>query len=902
MYIGDFPLVHEQESGRPYSESSSTELKDQIAKAAILESKGKEQRLFLSSEEVCYTYLSTERPAADDSDWKYSIVNKKMIPEGETYYQIPYLKDVWVSRKVGEQLNELIKQIKAVQPKLVIVGGKWALFFLASLYAAPDTQLVTIAGTKNTPKKKQYFGGLNKYRSSLLCFHSAYELPDTVLLPILTPSFQWIIKDKQEILNKDYAKIAQINRFLQGGHTPTTVLTPRRVNRVGLFKQEVIEYLQELLAVLDKEPTMVVFDVETRHKGIDCEGICYKSNESFTIPFTEMYEDTLAETTDIWKVTKYKEEPTIGKAGDKVFRHRHYWAIEDEVEIMYWLGKVKLHSNCLHVGQNYLYDAQWYFKQWNMKVTAHCDTMILHHVLYNYLQKDLGLLASMYAWDFTAWKDEISSKDNMVRWAYNGKDVCYNYTVAQVLLKKLATEPVKLQEFYKFQQEEVCKVVVTMMGRGVAIDSSFKTDMYRQFTAIHEGCLEKINYVFNEEVNFNSQPQVKRAFKDMLGIVPIKDRKTKSESFGAEAMLVYLDRYPEYRSLLTLFLESKSIKVFLRTFLGMQLSDDGRLRCSYNPAGTKTYRFSSRKGIDGTGGNLANIPSKGKIDLRYSLQDIPDLIDEMIDEVLQMDDPNAERLGKIVLPNCKKMFIPDPNMIFFDADYSAIDLHFVVWESDCKFLKDIIKAGKDTYSILASHYYQRDICKVQDPETGKWDWMPERQIFKAIGHGSNYLGKAPTLSAKAGLAVGRVKQVQDWYFSQCPEIPRWHNRIEHDCKTKRYTENIYGARFWCINPNERDDATYLNKMVAAPTQGAAAITINKAICAIERGEEIIQKASERIQVLLQTHDSASGQFHKDDTGAVSRIKDYMEFTIPYDDPLVIPAQIKISDKSYGECA
>lgn len=407
MYINDYCLVHEQESGRAYSESSSTELKDQIAKAAILESKGKEQRLFLSSEEICYTYLSTERPAADDSDWKNSIVSKRMIPEGETYYQIPYLKDVWISKKVGQQLNALINQIKEVQPKLVIIGGKWSLFFLASLYAAPDTQLVTIAGTKNTPKKKQYFGGLNKYRSSLLCFHSAYELPDTVLLPILTPSFQWIVKEKQEIINKDYAKIAQINRFLQGGHTPTTVLTPRRVNRVGETVEECVDYLQGLLLLLDNEPTLVALDVETRQKGIDCLGICYKENESFTIPFTEMYEDVSKEAETVWKVVNCKELVTTNTVGKPVMRHRHTWGAEEEILIMYWLFKVLLHPNLQMVAQNGLYDCQFFAKQWNINLYTHTDSMIQAHCLYNYLPKDLGLLASLYCWDFVYYKGEI---------------------------------------------------------------------------------------------------------------------------------------------------------------------------------------------------------------------------------------------------------------------------------------------------------------------------------------------------------------------------------------------------------------------------------------------------------------------------------------------------------------
>ena len=410
MVILDYPLVHEQSSGKAYSESSSTELKDKISSAAIMESKGKENRLFLSSEEVCYTYLSTERPDSTDSDWKASIVAKRSIPEDETYYQIDYMKDVWVSRKVITQLQALVEQIKAVQPKLVIIGGKWSLFFLASLYAESTTQLATIAGTKNTPKKMQYFGGLNKYRASLLCFNEALKLPDTVLLPILTPAYQWIIKDKIEIINKDYAKVAQINRFLQSGYSPTEILTPRRENRVGESKEEIVDYLKDLLVILDKEPTLIALDVETRHKGIDCLGICYKDNESFTIPFTEMFEDTLKEDEVVWKVTNYKEQLTNSVIGMPVFRHRHTWTLEEEIEIMFWLTKVMLHTNMQMVAQNGLYDSQFFLKQWKIKLYTHTDTMIQAHVLYNYLQKDLATLASIYCWDYVYWKGEISGE------------------------------------------------------------------------------------------------------------------------------------------------------------------------------------------------------------------------------------------------------------------------------------------------------------------------------------------------------------------------------------------------------------------------------------------------------------------------------------------------------------
>jgi len=472
---------------------------------------------------------------------------------------------------------------------------------------------------------------------------------------------------------------------------------------------------------------------------------------------------------------------------------------------------------------------------------------------------------------------------NIGRWSYNAKDCTYTHSIENILERLLKGSDPKLQEFYAFQQDHVCKATVSLMNRGVSIDVELKEDMYKQFKELMEGCLEKLRYVFNEpEFNPNSTPQVKAAFKDLLGIKPLVNRKTKAESFGADAMLVYLEEYPEYRSLLTLFLEYKSIKVFVNTFLSAKLSADGKMRCSYNPAGTKTYRFNSRKNIDGGGLNLQNVPSKGKIKLHYALQELATKEEDSEEDLVNDGIEDTGYTGTLELPNCKRMFIPPQDYIFFDADYSAIDLHFVVWESDCKFLKDIIKAGKDVYSILASHYYQREIQK----------WEDERQQFKAICHGSNYLGRATTLAAKAGLHVLQVKRVQDWYFSECPEIPDWHKRIDNDCKTKRYTENIFGARFWCM---DMTDPMYLNKMVAAVPQSSAGILVNKALCNLEENEK------GKIQVLMQVHDSLAGIYHKDDVTALDRIKGYLEMEIPYKDKLVIPAQIKTSNISYGDC-
>lgn len=904
LVISDHPLENEQRRSTSYSEPSQVTFKDALNTSSFNICKDIEDKYLLNSTTICYTYLSTERYDKEDFDFATSIVAKKDIPQGMEYINIPWLKDTWVTIELFNQIQATIEQIKAVEPKLVVIAGKWSFLFLAALQDIPAEPLATIAATKSKPDKKKMFGVLAKYRSSILSFNVMTGLPRTVVMPILTPAYHFLVKDKAFAIKMDYNKIARIHRRLCEGASIEDILQDKRVRILGTDKKTVLEYLAKFKARLDSGITLAAFDCETRMKAQDCIGISYDPYESLTIPFSAM-EDYIHTETGIvgYKKLGSKEETSCEILPESTCRkYYNFWSIEDEIEIMSALWEVMLHPNCHHVGQNYLYDSQWFHHEWRLDIKPFCDTMILHHVLYNYMQKDLAFLASIYCDDFVYWKDELDVKDNMVRWSYNGKDCCYTLSIAEILLGLIKLHGGKIEEFYNFQQFEVVPNVITIMNRGVKTDIKKKDALNSQFSALMQGCIEKINYIFGEEVNLNSTPQVRRAFKDLLGIKPVVNRKTRRESFGSDAMLVYLEMYPEWRTLLTLFLEYKSIKVFVRTFLSAKVDDDGHMRCSYNPAGTKTYRFGSRKNAFGNGMNLANIPSKGKIDLRVALQEIETEEEEekeeekeiasfsltdgtVIDTEVILQDTEEESVfeSKLQLPNCKEIFLPsNNNWMFFDADYSSIDLHFVVWESDCKFLKDIMKAGKDVYAILASHYYQREIKKKD----------PERQTFKSVCHGTNYLGKAPTLAAKAGLSVVAVNKVIQWYFKECPEIPAWHKRIEMTARKQGFVENVFGARFWVT---DFTDPMWMNKIVAAVPQSSAAILVNKGLCNLEKNEQ------GKIQVLLQVHDSLAGQFKASDVTAPDRIKSYMEIEIPYADKLVIPAQLKVSPLSYGAC-
>lgn len=472
----------------------------------------------------------------------------------------------------------------------------------------------------------------------------------------------------------------------------------------------------------------------------------------------------------------------------------------------------------------------------------------------------------------------LTEKD-IKRFKYNVKDILYTYEIAEKLQEIITSRSEKMQGFYDFQQHKLAPALTAVMNRGIRIDLSKKDELHRQLSELLTVVEKNLNYIIGEEFNPKSTPQIKTLFKDLLRVTPKINRKTGTESFGSEYMLNYLDEYPMYAPLIKLILEYRSIGIFVRTFLSAKVDEDGRMRTSYNVAGTKTYRLASRKNAFGNGMNLQNVPKEGKIDLKYSLSSVEPVDNDEVEEVI-LDD---EHTGITELPNCKTLFIPDEGYVFFDIDYSGADARVVAYDSNCKFLIDIFSDDSlDLYSTIAAEYYKRPISKKDK----------ERQIFKAICHGTNYLGKAPTLAGKAGLLVAEVEKVQKFYFSACPEVKMWQKRLKDNVDKSGFVENVFGARGYFI---DRSDKNLYNKAVAWIPQSTIGILVNHGLVNIHEKEEV-----KNVQVLMQTHDSLSGQYLKSDLEAPNRITQHMMIPLKYQKELIIPAGIAISEKSYGD--
>src|SRR4029077_12934026 len=130
------------------------------------------------------------------------------------------------------------------------------------------------------------------------------------------------------------------------------------------------------------------------------------------------------------------------------------------------------------------------------------------------------------------------------------------------------------------------------------------------------------------------------------------------------------------------------------TFINARLDVDGRLRCSFNPCGTYTFRYSSSKNAFWSGTNLQNIP-KGV---------------------------EAKEPEDLELPNIRKLFVPDEGMTFFDMDLDRADLQVVVWKADDNELRQMLLEESDIHE-----------------ENAKLLGI-SRHLAKAWVHGTNYGG------------------------------------------------------------------------------------------------------------------------------------------------------------------
>lgn len=709
-------------------------------------------------------------------------------------------KNGWAHGKILEDEKRLVKQILAVRPNVVVCMGNLPLKILTDRW------------------------GVAKWRGSVLqCQLGDHEFKVIPVLPMRTIFADWSSRATQ---------VQDFRRVKRHADSPKLVVPHKRYIIRPNF-ESTVAYLQGLLDSLSQGPLRIACDIETRAGHIACIGFATSKSDAICIPMM---------------CVENKEG---------------YWPIDQEIVLWRLMRQVLRHPNLRLIGQNFLYDTQYFYRFLLVDIKIWWDTMIAQHCLFPGTPKSLDYLASLYCEHYVYWKDdgkEWSAKTGEHQlWTYNCDDCCYTFEIMEVQVPIFETDP-RLKAVWDFQQNKVVPLCVRAMNRGVKVDDVARKALSRELSNEIEERQKWIEDALGHPLNIKSAPQMQRLFYEDLRFKVVLNRKTKSPTVDDDALKSFGVKEPALRPLIRRIQELRSLHVFRSTFIEAKLDVDGRMRSSYNPGGTGTFRLSSSTNAFWSGINFQNIPNGSE----------------------EADDPNTLRL-----PNVRKLYIPDTGMVKFDMDLDRADLQVVVWEADDEELRAALREGVDLHSLNAKTLFGLS-CGVGEVKARHND---KRQLAKAWVHGTNYGGGPRTMATACGITVHEAERLQKRWFQAHPGIEAWHRRTEAQLRTRRFVENRFGYRY-----------TFFDRIDGALPEALAWVPQSTVACVINRAWDQILDRVPGVEILIQVHDSLVGQFPiGQESIIVPQILEAARVVIPYERELIIPAGIKTSTVSWGHC-
>lgn len=401
---------------------------------------------------------------------------------------------------------------------------------------------------------------------------------------------------------------------------------------------------------------------------------------------------------------------------------------------------------------------------------------------------------------------------------YNGLDVCITAELLDVLLPQLDNQTAATYAFSRSLQGPVLE----MRLRGVLVDQAAKAEVIETYFDQIDRLETQLERIVREGVGFHgfqwrSNPDLHRLFYKELGLPVIKrGGKPTVNRDALEKMEMYLVAKQIVAHLLLMRDIGKKISV-----LKTDIDADGRMRTSYNIAGTDTGRFSSSFSEFGTGGNMQNIE---------------DLL--------------------------RRVFIADPGMklAYLDAQQGeSYCVGAIEWNlfKDDRYL-NACESG-DLHTTVAKLCWPDLAWKgdmVADKELAEQPYYrhySRRFMCKKIGHGTNYGGKPRTISNQAKIEIGIIEDFQPKYFKAFPAHLRWHGAVERAIRSEGMLVSLTGRKrqFW----GRRDADDTFRAALAFDPQGSLADIVNTGMLRVWEARDAI--------LLMQNHDAVVVEFPED---------------------------------------
>lgn len=654
--------------------------------------------------------------------------------------------------------------------------------------------------------------GITKWRGSLLpCLFDESKW----VVPILHPAS--VLRGSTE--NK-YLLVVDLKKAVEYKER-NFKLSPRNV----LTKPPFLACLGFLQECYEKglEGYPITFDIEIKNLELNCISFSWKPDLAMSIPL-------------------------VGPRGDM-------WNPGQERDLMKAIARILTAKSIRKLGQNLIFDTHFLLRKYGIRTVNLDDSMIAQHTLFPQLPKGLDMITSLWT-DQPYYKDEGKewfkgggTYDKL--WVYNGLD---SSTVCEAF-PKITTALAEMDNLPAYERQlSIVQPCCYMMERGIRVDGDAIKRDYEHMLAEAKAKRELLAEIA-PGLNCQSPKQMQDYFYGKLKIPPMKNKKHQV-SVDADNLKRIAKRYGEKGAReAKIILEIKKLEKLAATYLAEGKFDkDGRIRCSYNPAGTAFSRLSSSKSIFGTGMNMQNWPH-----------------------------------------TMLKYLHPDEGYVAYTIDLSQAENRIVAYVGRIESMIAAFESGKDVHRLTAGLIFNKAPEDVSD-EPGSCSLgngeSTERQWGKKANHGLNYDLGYKSFALYYDLPEKDAKFIVGRYHEVYPELRRnFHGYVKDCLKATRTVTNLMGRKTLFLS--DLDDSTFKAAYSCIP-QGTVGDIIN------ERGMAFIYYSPfyQPVELLQQVHDSITIQiplslpwsYHAE---ALQRLKNSLEtpLTTHYGRQFIIPADV-----------
>jgi DNA polymerase-1 len=580
---------------------------------------------------------------------------------------------------------------------------------------------------------------------------------------------------------------AKKDLYLYGRHVRRSLRSRQDMDTV-----KSAEYFLQFIAACKAAGQIFAFDIETFNETITVFGLATSSTRAISIPFTGQFSPF--------------EEATLVEA------------LRDLLD-----------TPVAKITQNGIYDTTLLADVWGVQVRgAVYDTMLMHHCIYSELPHGLAFLASVYSDEpfFKQMAKEANDVNyNLAHWEYNALDCAVTYQSWETLCKELTH--FKLWDFYVSHYHPLSRALANIQRRGILLDKEARKTLKDTFEGELATARAKVNEIVGNEFNVNSPKQMKEFVHGTLNLPKQVDRRSQKSSLGQTQLATLRRKFPKHAEFFDAVLTVREKAKLISTYLKPLEDPDGRVRTSYNIAGsahkadaaggTETGRLSSSSNAYRRGGNLQNQP-------------------------------------KVV----RHLYIPDPGWTFWQCDMASAESYVVAWESGDEVMLDVLTNhrlyGKSESRIM----YHETIGNIITGLAPKDVVGDIRDLAKRVGHAWNY-----------GMAPGKLVELVNNYMPKMPftqqnaqscynnlnntlhSVVNWRELKKQQVLRTRTLENCFGRKR--IFFGRLDDGTFREAYAFIP-QGTVGDALNKVMIRLEDRFDL-----DIAMVLGQVHDSVMGQ-------------------------------------------